>query len=386
MIWEKERGELLGISKPAKPVLKRSSLPEPVKSFIPFEILKATLQDWQENSFLQNLLHRVPFPMDSKDIETVISLYLLGTICKGYRAGAITFPFIDKNGNIRAIQAKQFDKENHTISTDFLHSILKRHYETTKQPLPGWLATYLQNDGFVTCYFGEHLLNKYPANPVALVEAPKTAIIGTLYFGFPDNPTNFLWLATYNLTSLSAEKCKVLKGRDVYLFPDLNAFDRWQKNANEIALTLKDIKFKVSDLLEKKASEPERKSSLDLADYLTRFDWRLFRPMEVFKTPEEPDKTLKSGPVINTEIQLKRDRPFKQDWTGDIAELESYFAAARFPDGPVMLNNSTSITDCSQFIRSHLATLKANNGNKTFLPFLNRLIELKVKTESSLVI
>ena len=33
-------------------------------------------------------------------------------IPKGYRAGAISFPFIDIKGNVRAVQIKQFDEQN----------------------------------------------------------------------------------------------------------------------------------------------------------------------------------------------------------------------------------------------------------------------------------
>jgi len=33
--------------------------------------------------------------------------------------------------------------------------------------------------------------------------------------------------------------------------------------------------------------------------------------------------------------------------------------------------------DLSKFIHSHIATVKANNGNRTFLPYLNRLQDLK---------
>jgi hypothetical protein len=101
---------------------------------------------------------------------------------------------------------------------------------------------------------------------------------------------------------------------------------------------------------------------------------------------EEPDKTSHSGPVNNAEIRRKQDRTFKQDWTPDIADLESYFAAAQLPGGPVLLNECTTITDCSLFIWSHLATVKANNGNITFQPFIDRLKELKAKTGHSLVI
>lgn len=154
--------------------------------------MKATQKGYEQNIFIQNLLHRVKFSFDAKDIELVIGMYHLGTICKGYRARAITFPFIDIKGNVRAIQVKEFDKTNHTTSTDFIHSIYKRACEDGNRALPDWLTCYLENETKVSCLFGEHLLAKYLTNPIALVEAPKTAIIGTLYFGLPDNSKNFL--------------------------------------------------------------------------------------------------------------------------------------------------------------------------------------------------
>jgi hypothetical protein len=36
-----------------------------------------------------------------------------------------------------------------------------------------------------------------------------------------------IWLAAGNLNGLSIEKCQVLKGRDVMLYPDLGAFEKW---------------------------------------------------------------------------------------------------------------------------------------------------------------
>jgi len=65
------------------------------------------------------------------------------------------------------------------------------------EPLPKWLEAYIRQDKRISCLFGEHLLSKYPNNPIALVEAPKTAVYGTLYFGFPETPKDFIWLAEY---------------------------------------------------------------------------------------------------------------------------------------------------------------------------------------------
>jgi hypothetical protein len=246
-------------------------------AFIPFEILKATRKGYEKNIFIQNLLHNVPFPFNAKEIEQVISLYQLGTICKGYRAGAITLPFIDNKGNIRAIQTKKFDAANHTINTDFIHSILEKYYAGKNKPLPNWLKAYLLNDKKVSCLFGEHLLIKYPKNPIALVEAPKTAIIATLYFGLPCNPKDLLWLAVYNLSSLAVEKCKVLAGRKVFLFPDLNGYDNWKNKVNEFETNIPNTTFMVSDLLQNFASNEDKNKGLDIADFLILMDWKDFR-------------------------------------------------------------------------------------------------------------
>jgi hypothetical protein len=103
------------------------------------------------------------------------------------------------------------------------------------------------------------------------------------------------------------------------------------------------------------------------------------QPEKINPPTKEPDKTLQSVPVNNAEIRVKQDRTFKENWSNEIAEMEAFFLTATLPDEPIFLNDSMTITDCPGFIQSHLATVKANNGNKTFLPFFERLNELKIK-------
>lgn len=247
------------------------------RSFIPGNILDQTCIDWQESSFVKNLRERIPYPFSSSDIEKVMALYHVGSVKNGYRKGAVTFPFIDANSNIHAIQVKLFDHANHTLCTDAIHSIVEKHHKRKNTALPDWLSRYLQNRKKFTCLFGEHLLKKYPTNPIALVEAPKTAIISTLYFGLPDNPKNFLWLAVYNKSSLNAKKCWPLKNRNVVLFPDLGAYHDWEKKAASIESDFPNFHIKTSDFFETRASDDEHKNGLDLADYLIKYDWRSFR-------------------------------------------------------------------------------------------------------------
>jgi hypothetical protein len=251
--------------------------------FIPAEVLRSTQNDYLENQFLKNLLAI----SEANELAKIVGLYQLGTIAEGYRKGAVSFPFIDLKGKVRAIQVKQFDQSNHTKSTDFLPSMIAREHQRFNKPLPAWLDQYQKQESKVSCLFGEHLLSKYPSNPVALVEAPKTAIYGTLYFGRPEQKkSNFVWLAVYNLSSLNLKKCSVLSGRKVVLFPDLSkegqAFKLWSERAATIQAKLPSARFIVSDLLERIATKEERAKGFDLADYLSGQNWHKFGHIESF--------------------------------------------------------------------------------------------------------
>jgi hypothetical protein len=180
----------------------------------------------------------------------------------------------------------------------------------------------------------------------------------------------FIWVAVGSLTNLNADKCSILKGRMITLFPDLNGFDKWSSKARELSQI---ARFTVSDLLERKATKTDRKQGFDIADYLIKFDYKQF----VF--PE----AIEQAPAVHL-IDLMEvkgiDLPIKEQpksWEQDINVLEKYFSEIILPTHPIKLNNCSTINDCSLFIESHLATVKRNKGKNTFMPYLNRLEELK---------
>jgi len=361
--------------------------------FFDFESFKETLnpESYKYNNFIQNLLTRVSFPFEVSDITRVIELYRLGTVSSGYRMGAVTFPFIDVNNRIRAIQVKQFDEKNHTIATDFLHSILEKNYFKKGKDLPNWLKNYRQQEKFISCLFGEHLLSKYPNNPVALVEAPKTAVYCTLYFGFPETSENLVWLAVYNKSSFSFDKLKVLEGRFIYVFPDLsksgNTFKEWQEKAREFEKKLPKTRFIFFDLLEKVANEKDKSDGLDIADFLILKDWRTFRKLNISnketqetkekeETNENKEKELNKFLVSNSlpEINTQRQAPGKIAW--DIQELEEIEIKLRnkkFPNEKIELASGVVIVDIQKFISSHFETCKNYPGQSLSLPCLVRL-------------
>jgi len=404
-ILEQERGNRWDLPNNWKPQRKKvTPQPPPEPVLFDFDTFKRTLQPerYEKNTFIQNLFYRVQFPFEVDEVTKVIQLYRLGTVANGYRAGANTFPFIDIKGNLRAVQVKQFDEQNHTTGTDFLHSIIEKHHTRNNKSLPEWLEAYTKQDKRISCLFGEHLLSKYHSNPVALVEAPKTAVYGTLYFGLPETPESLIWLAVYNKSSFSFDKLKALKGRFVYVFPDLskdgNTFKEWETKAKEYESRLPGTRFIFSDLLEQLAPERDKSEGNDLADYLIKQDWRLFRKRNIQEQPPQPEpkKVTKVTKVTHQQnilfshvTPLPKEEAFKteriehpineqlQTWSNDIAELEKYFSELILPKEPILLSPGVTIFRADTFIKSHLDTIQANEGNKYFLPHLNRLQDLK---------
>ena len=110
---------------------------------------------------------------------------------------------------------------------------------------------YKNEDGYVSCLFGEHLLsyNYYKNSTVVLVESEKTAIIG--YILMP----KYVWLAYGGINGLTENKLKPLIGHKVLIIPDMS------ENAVDIMcskipyLTEIGINAKIWDMTEGKTDE-----------------------------------------------------------------------------------------------------------------------------------
>ena len=379
MIWGRENGNSIVIPTRWKPPTTRKVQQPPVKPiYFDFEAFKRTLrpEHYENNIFIQNLFGRVQFPFDPADVTRVIELYRLGTVSAGYRSGAVTFPFIDIDGNVRAVQVKQFDEANHTTGTDFLHSILARHYNDIGKQLPEWLETYMSQDKKVSCLFGEHLLNKFPSNRIALVEAPKTAIYGTLYFGLPETPDQYLWIAVYNKSSFSLDKVKPLQGRFVDVFPDLSkdggTFREWEAKAKEFERQLPGTQFKMYDFLEHEALEEDRVNGEDIADYLTKLDWRSFRSRKVKREAEVSQP--KTNPVVSQPEALETVKADPVQVEAD--ELERWFDSIQLPDHSMDITPYYTICEPDKYVRGAFRAIRS--GKWDTMAHLERLQQLWV--------
>ncbi len=335
---------------------KPKPLPKPV-SFIPIDSFKGSLRGYETNHFIKFLIG-----VFGDDITSnLIKSYFIGSSKRW--EGATVFWQIDTQGKVRTGKIMLY---NPTTG------------KRIKEPLSyiNWVHKALKHSDFELkqCLFGEHLL-KDKTKPVAIVESEKTAIIASVYL------PQFIWVSVGALSNLSYEKCSILRGRSVTLFPDLNGFEKWQSKAKELSQI---AHFTVSDLLERKASKEEREGGLDIADYLLRLDYKDFT---ILDTPEHSPinnpvlEMFKEQPEIevldNTPLPKYSAKPKKENWTAVIAELEQFFSSIQLPSQPIRLNQCSVITNIQSFIEVHLTTVKENNGKHTFLPFIHRLQELK---------
>jgi hypothetical protein len=328
--------------------------PKPV-SFIPVEVFKASLKAHNTNHFIQYLINLFGVEVASQQV----SRYFIAT--SKHWNGATVFWQIDTQGKVRTGKIMLYSPttgkrvKNLELPVYWVHKALKQSEFELRQ-----------------CLFGEHLLID-KTKPVAIVESEKTAVIASVYL------PQFIWVAVGSLTNLNAEKCCILKGRTVTLFPDLNGFDKWSSKAKELShLAI----FTVSDLLERKATEAERKQGFDLADYLIKFNYKAF----ALADPEATEPPPAVQPLVEVKpfdqpdtvyYFTKPEQPKPESWEQDITELENYFTGITLPTQPVQLKQAETIFNCSLFIESHFTTVKGNNGKRTFLPYLNRLQELK---------
>ena len=240
---------------------------------IPDEMFNQSLGHYDRNQFARLLQQHFGQSVASE----LLQRFHVGTSARW--PGASVFWYIDEQDRKRGGQIKLFGPDWHTAKksngkskTSWVHSALTYRLEKAETPLPDWLVKYNQYGECSPCLFGlPQLLTEPVDKPIALVEAPKTAIICTACI--PD----FIWLAVGALSYLNAERLAPVRSRKVVLYPDLNAYyDRvneqgqtvrgWLSRADEIRA--KGFEVEVSDFLERLASDKQKQAGLDLADFL----------------------------------------------------------------------------------------------------------------------
>ena len=124
------------------------------------------------------------------------------------------------------------------------------------------------------CFFGSHLLSMshFEGRPIGIVEAEKTAIIASIC------DEDYLWLAVGGMQRLDLSLFKTLKGREIWLFPDLGLpnpntnltpFQDWNSKLDAIK-SITGAEVFISKVLEENCTDYERQKGYDLADYFLK--------------------------------------------------------------------------------------------------------------------
>ena len=79
--------------------------------------------------------------------------------------------------------------------------------------------------------------------------------------------SDFIWLVTGGMHGcLNKNAIKVLGGRDIILFPDLGATDKWKSKIPLLQSVCKRVV--ISNILEDNATDEQKTKGLDIADFL----------------------------------------------------------------------------------------------------------------------
>ncbi len=100
--------------------------------------------------------------------------------------------------------------------------------------------SWYYQDGRPICLFGEHLLDSFRSQTIALVKDEMTAAIMSCF------PTPYVWLATGKRKATSTDLL-LLEGKSVVVFPDKGEFDKWDEFLKQIP----NLHFHISDVMEK---------------------------------------------------------------------------------------------------------------------------------------
>ncbi|MGQ7869960.1 DUF6371 domain-containing protein [Sunxiuqinia sp. sy24] len=213
-------------------------------SQIEFKQLEMSLKKYDQNNlviFLNKLLGNCA-------ANQLVAKYYIGT--STHWNGATVFWQVDINGKIRTGKVMLYDSESgKRVKVPYNHITWAHNLLTG--------SNYHLNQ----CFFGEHLLRNN-SKTVVIVESEKTAVIACYFF------PEFIWLASGGSSNLNIEKFKVLAGRKVVLYPDLDNYTQWASKAKSLQ---NEVQVSVSRLLNSIASPLEKEKGLDLADYLINY-------------------------------------------------------------------------------------------------------------------
>ena len=222
----------------------------------------------------------------------------LWTYCVGgWRDGRVVFWGIDHEGVPRAAKLMRYVEDGHRDKTQH----------------PGWIYNQEgcrevcdpDNHTILKPLFGAHLLKRYPDAIVNIVESEKTALIMANFYGSLDRQ---LWIACGGLKHLHLDSMQPLidMGRTVWLWPDKDGVDEWQKLADKLGSDRVNIYTKFFETCWREEDGPKA----DAADITIRM---MRKPETIEDSHTETTESTEHVTVAGIEcepVEWNTDEPF----------------------------------------------------------------------------
>ena len=182
-----------------------------------------------------------------------------------------------------------------------------------------------------------------------------------------------IWLAAGAKSWLKPERCAALVDRRIILFPDTSAdgatFSDWKNKANEIRRRISD-RVTVSTMMERIATDDQKRSGADLADVLMEMDWRQFRTKrDETKTPDEPEKNRLQP--VQTGFSVG-ESPVNPDRMTD-AQIVELAKRLTPPTQPLKIAPYATITDHRRFLTATINTIQTYVSGHVFDSYMTNL-------------
>jgi Domain of unknown function (DUF6371) len=314
-------------------------LPKREPSFIEKATFEKTLKKYDTNNFTIFLESVFGFDV----AKSIIDKYKIGTTSHG----GTVFYQVDLQGKIRSGKIIKYN------IIESLNTFNSKDCKRDKTLMPSWVhkALKLEDFNLTQCLFGEHLLTD-KSKPVAVVESEKSAVIASIYL------PQYTWLSCGGKEGLGTSKIQVLRNREVILFPDLGGYEKWNVKADEIRIIAKSVK--VSNILEVIATDAERVSGLDLADYLLR---------SPPPSQREPERIEIENPIEPNPLNPHFDRVVNVlQWFGKCSYLF---------DGTVVLFSGEVVHDCLSHIKDLHFQIQDYQTERELIQAVERLESIK---------
>ena len=235
----------------------------------------------------------------------------LWTYCVGgWRDGRVVFWGIDHEGVPRAAKLMRYVEDGHRDKTQH----------------PGWIYNQEgcrevcdpDNHTILKPLFGAHLLKRYPDAVVNIVESEKTALIMANFYGSLDRQ---LWIACGGLKHLHLDSMQPLidANRTVWLWPDKDGVDEWQKLADKLGSDRVNIYTKFFETCWREEDGPKA----DAADITIRM-MRKPETIEEIKHTGDPQPSTNVWPgdsAAATPDPPKPDGISDEEWTEHLKTL-----------------------------------------------------------------